>query len=125
MTASPDHRGRARPAHALDPRSGPGRGDAGDRAGRQSPQQEVYVLSNNVTFTVDGVARPPAHLSSAGLARLQLSSLPAGTHTITATCNGDPNHATSTSAQFIQVVTAAAQITHTAADPGTEVTLRP
>ncbi|HEY2575460.1 MAG TPA: Ig-like domain repeat protein [Streptosporangiaceae bacterium] len=81
--------------------------------------------TGTVTFTVDGVARAPHPLSAAGLATLKLSSLSAGTHTITATYNGDANHATSTSAQLIQVVTAAPQIVRTSADSGTEVTLRP
>jgi large repetitive protein len=83
------------------------------------------TATGTVTFTVDGVARAPVHLSATGLAKLQLASLPAGTHTVTATYNGDANHAASTSAQLIQVVTAAAQIIHTPADSGTEITLRP
>jgi YVTN family beta-propeller protein len=81
--------------------------------------------TGTVTFTVDGAARPPHALSATGLATLKLSSLTAGTHTITATYNGDANHATSTSAQLIQVVTAAAPMIRLPGDTGTEVTLRP
>ena len=67
------------------------------------------AATGTIKFTVDGVARPRMTLSSTGVARLRLASLPAGTHTVTATYSGDANHAASTSAQLSEVVTVAAQ----------------
>jgi hypothetical protein len=67
----------------------------------------IGVATGTITFTVDGVARPPVALSPLGAARLRLASLPAGTHTITATYSGDANHVASTSSQLTEVVTVA------------------
>ena len=60
--------------------------------------------TGTLTFTVNGVTRAPVQLTATGVARLRLAILPAGSDTITATYNGDTNHAASTSAQLVEVV---------------------
>jgi YVTN family beta-propeller protein len=60
--------------------------------------------AGTVTFTVNGVGGHPLPLTAFETARLALSKLAVGNDTITATYNGDTNHATSTSAQLIEVV---------------------
>jgi hypothetical protein len=65
------------------------------------------VPTGTVTFTVDGAALAPVGVSVAGVAEILLSTLTTGTHTVTATYNGDANHTGSTSSTVNQVVTGA------------------
>ena len=62
------------------------------------------IPTGTATFTVNGVAQPSVPLSAAGHAKLALSTLSPGTHSITVSYSGDANHAASTSATFIEVV---------------------
>jgi hypothetical protein len=82
------------------------------------------VATGKITFTVDGQARKPVTLSPLGVARMRLSSLPAGTHTITAAYSGDANHAASTSAQLSEVVTVAARAIRVSISPAARFGLR-
>lgn len=66
--------------------------------------------SGSVTFTVDGLAKPPVTIVS-GSAILPPSALPAGSHTVTATYAGDSFHLGSTSPTITQVVNRAATTT--------------
>lgn len=50
------------------------------------------------------MAQPGVPLSATGQAKLALSTLPVGTHSITASYSGDGDHAASTSAAFVEVV---------------------
>jgi large repetitive protein len=59
--------------------------------------------SGSVTFTVDGSPQPAVTLVN-GKASVKLTSLAAGTHTITAAYSGDANHVANTSASFTQIV---------------------
>jgi acyl carrier protein len=61
------------------------------------------IPTGTVTFTVDGVAQPGVPLS-ARQAKLALSTLSAGTHSIIASYSGDANHAASTSTTLVEVV---------------------
>jgi YVTN family beta-propeller protein len=81
--------------------------------------------TGTVTFSVDGVSRPPLTLSAFGTARLRLAILAPGSHTITATYSGDANHAGATSGPLIQVVNAPAQMIRRPGWAGTEISLRP
>ena len=61
--------------------------------------------SETVTFTVDGVARPPSQVGLSGHSATYLTStLAVGPHTITATYNGDANYSPSTSSPLTQTV---------------------
>jgi predicted secreted protein len=60
--------------------------------------------TGTVTFKVDGITIGTVKLNSSGIATLTVSSLAVGTHSITATYNGDANFTPSTSAVLIQVV---------------------
>jgi YVTN family beta-propeller protein len=71
------------------------------------------AATGTITFTVNGVARTPVPVTAAHLARLPLSKLAPGSNTITATYNGDANHAASTSAPLVEVVTPLAPFIHT------------
>jgi len=62
------------------------------------------TITGTVTFNVDGVDRAPVTISS-GAATTTLSGLAAGTHTITATYNGDVHHLAKTSTAFSQTLT--------------------
>ena len=59
--------------------------------------------TGNVTFTIDGTAQPAVTLVS-GQANLSSSTLPIGTHNVTAQYSGDVNFATSTSSTLAQTV---------------------
>ena len=81
--------------------------------------------TGTVTFSVDGVSRPPLTLSAFGTARLRLAILAPGSHTITATYSGDANHAGATSGPLIQVVNAPAPMIRRPGWAGTEISLTP
>jgi hypothetical protein len=68
--------------------------------------------TGTVTFTVDGVAQTPVALSN-GQATLALSTLSAGSHTITANYQGDGNFKASSSAVLNQTVNQVAGKLHT------------
>jgi large repetitive protein len=63
--------------------------------------------TGTVTFTIDGAAQAPVTLAS-GKASLKINTLAAGTHTITATYNGNTTFGPSTSAALTQTVNQAA-----------------
>src|SRR5262249_10488899 len=68
--------------------------------------------TGTVTFTIDNVPQgSPVPLNGANQATLTISTLTGGSHTISATYNGDPAFAASTSAPLNQVVTPAATTT--------------
>ena len=60
--------------------------------------------TGTVTVTIDGVAQPPVPLSNGYYAAYSTSSLSVGSHTVTATYNGDASFASSTSAPITQTV---------------------
>src|SRR5262249_19843343 len=61
--------------------------------------------TGNVTFVIDGVGQAPAvALNASGVATFTTSTLPFGTHTVTAVYAGDANFVTSTSNIINQVV---------------------
>ena len=61
--------------------------------------------TGTVTFTIDGVARPPTPITTGTThATLPISTLTHGTHNITAHYNGDSAHLASSSAVFVQTV---------------------
>jgi YVTN family beta-propeller protein len=70
------------------------------------------AATGTVTFTVNGVAGHPVPLTAFDTARLALAKLAAGANTITATYNGDTNHAASTSTQLVEVVNPPAPFIH-------------
>jgi len=68
-----------------------------------------YSPTGSVTISIDGGARVIGPLTlNAGTVSTSLSSLSAGSHTITATYGGDPNNQPSTSAPLSQVVNSVA-----------------
>lgn len=75
--------------------------------------------TGTVVFTVDGVARPAATLSS-GAATITLPGLSVGTHTVSAAYSGATSYGTSTgSLSGSQIVTAAPTTLAVAASPST------
>jgi autotransporter-associated beta strand protein len=60
--------------------------------------------TGTVTFTIDGAAQPPATVAPSGTATLSIATLTAGSHTVTATYNGDSNFGGSTSINLTQTV---------------------
>jgi autotransporter-associated beta strand protein len=64
------------------------------------------VPSGTVTFVIDGASQPPVSLDANGQASLTLSTLTAGTHTVSATYGSDGNFAASSLQQPITVVVA-------------------
>ena len=85
--------------------------------------------SGTVTFTVDGVAKASAGVGSGDIASFTTSALKAGTHTLTASYNGDASNAASTSPTLTQTVTLAAFATNLvvaapSGAPGQTVTLK-
>src|SRR5207248_10640211 len=60
------------------------------------------IPSGTVTFLIDGTSQTVSF--AGGTATLSTSSLKVGTHTVTATYNGDKNFAGSTSAPLLQTV---------------------
>ncbi|MBY0523748.1 MAG: Ig-like domain-containing protein [Gemmataceae bacterium] len=72
-----------------------------------------------VTFTIDGVDQAPVNLSD-GTATFRTATLPAGTHTVSATyVSADGNFSGSTSAGVTQTVNPAATTTNVTATVGT------
>ena len=66
---------------------------------------ETFVPTGKVTFNNGTTALGSVTLSSAGVAAFPVSTLPAGTNSITAAYSGDANFAAKTSAPVNQVVT--------------------
>jgi Bacterial Ig-like domain (group 3)/Right handed beta helix region/Periplasmic copper-binding protein (NosD) len=64
------------------------------------------TITGTVTFTIDGIPGAPVTLNGAGQALFSTSSLTPGSHTVTATFNGDATFAPSTSNQVAQFVNA-------------------
>src|SRR5207245_1410706 len=59
--------------------------------------------TGTVTFTIDGLAQTPVPLNN-GQAIFTTTTLTAGSHTITASYNGDVGNSTSSSPNFAQTV---------------------
>jgi hypothetical protein len=78
--------------------------------------------SGTVTFADGGTTLGTATLNSSGAAAITTSALAAGTHTITATYNGDANFAGSRSAALTQTVNKTATTTTVASSPNPSVT---
>jgi hypothetical protein len=63
------------------------------------------IPTGQVQFTVDGVVQTPVTLNASGVATLTLSTLTAGSHTITATyLNGDAHFNAGTTTSLVQTV---------------------
>ncbi|WP_185827338.1 S-layer family protein [Edaphobacter aggregans] len=62
--------------------------------------------TGTVTFYADGVAIGTVTINASGVATLSVSTLPAGTHAITATYSGDANFLGSSASGLSQVITA-------------------
>jgi len=68
-----------------------------------SEKYKTAVPTGTVTFTIDGVAKPPVPvITSHGT--LSISTLTHGSHNVTAHYSGDSAHLASTSGIFVQVV---------------------
>ena len=68
-----------------------------------SERYKTPAPTGTVTFTIDGVAKPPTLVSSSH-GTLPISTLTHGNHNITAHYNGDSAHLASSSAVFVQTV---------------------
>src|SRR6202020_2019221 len=64
------------------------------------------AATGTVTFYADGVAIGTVTINASGVATLSVSTLPAGTHAITATYSGDANFLGSSASGLSQVITA-------------------
>ena len=69
------------------------------------------ALTGQVTFSEGATVYGTSTINGAGAATLPISTLPAGSHSITATYSGNTNYATSTSAVLVEVVQSTATTT--------------